>query len=49
MIEGIEQALNKDDMMVTAYRCHGHAILRGGSPYSGRILFWLFYRFINKK
>lgn len=34
MIEGIEQALNKDDMMVTAYRCHGHAILRGGSPYS---------------
>lgn len=33
VIEGIESALDKNDCMTTAYRCHGHAIKRGTTPY----------------
>src|SRR5271156_5730097 len=28
---GIEHALTKEDMVITAYRCHGFALMRGGS------------------
>lgn len=28
---GIEHAITKDDKLITAYRCHGFALLRGGT------------------
>ncbi|TPX18382.1 uncharacterized protein E0L32_011715 [Thyridium curvatum] len=28
---GIEHAINKDDELITAYRCHGFALMRGGT------------------
>jgi pyruvate dehydrogenase E1 component alpha subunit len=28
---GIEGAINRDDAIITAYRCHGFAMMRGGS------------------
>ncbi|ORZ39035.1 dehydrogenase E1 component-domain-containing protein [Catenaria anguillulae PL171] len=31
---GIEHALTKDDAIITAYRCHGFAMMRGGSVMS---------------
>ena len=28
---GIEHAITKDDSVITAYRCHGFALMRGGT------------------
>ena len=30
---GMEAAINKDDNVITGYRCHAHLISRGASPY----------------
>ena len=30
---GVERALNMEDGLLTAYRCHGHAITRGDTPF----------------
>ncbi|PPR16812.1 MAG: Acetoin:2,6-dichlorophenolindophenol oxidoreductase subunit alpha [Alphaproteobacteria bacterium MarineAlpha9_Bin3] len=30
---GMEAAINKDDSVITGYRCHAHLISRGASPY----------------
>jgi pyruvate dehydrogenase E1 component alpha subunit len=29
----MEAALNHEDPMITAYRCHGHAYMRGITPH----------------
>lgn len=31
---GIEHAITKQDKIITAYRCHGFAMMRGGTPKS---------------
>ena len=33
VITGVERVLNMDDCLITAYRCHGHAITRGDTPF----------------
>lgn len=33
VVVGMEGALNHEDPMITAYRCHGHAFMRGITPY----------------
>jgi len=33
VISGIEAACNHEDTLITAYRCHCHAYVRGDSPH----------------